>query len=152
MLNLARMRDARIMKIMADVELLKPPELLLIDDDPRILDGLTRVLGSAFVAAGIEVDILYAETTEKGLSIMSAEATTLPDGAIVDGLDGGCWEILQRASELGVPAILYSGNSDYISRAEQTGIPAQIKGQSLSFLKELMRKNFSFMRPHLIEK
>ena len=91
-------------------------KVLVIDDDPLL------------------VECLCASLQQQGHSSVSASsaAEALPmlrwvDGAIVDGLGGDCWDILDRCKLLHVPCVLYSGDSDKIDAAELMGVPGVLK-------------------------
>ena len=91
-------------------------KVLVIDDDPLL------------------VECLCASLQQQGHSSVSASsaAEALPmlpwvDGAIVDGLGGDCWDILDRCKLLHVPCVLCSGDSDKIDAAELMGVPGVLK-------------------------
>jgi response regulator RpfG family c-di-GMP phosphodiesterase len=99
------------------------PVLLIVDDEPRILSALRRVLRKE----GYE--ILSAETPEQALALLDERAV---DAVLSDhkmaGMSG--LQLLSRAAERrpGAARLLISGASDEISRAdlERAGVRALV--------------------------
>ena len=90
--------------------------ILVVDDSPLCLEVLTAALeqvGHAVVAASNAPDAL----------------PLLPyvDACICDGLNGACWDVLDRCKLLHVPCVLYSGDSDKCDQAEAMGVPGVLK-------------------------
>jgi hypothetical protein len=90
--------------VVTDMEGLVVPILLWVDDDPSVKSSQDRLMKFVFEDAGVAVDLVWADTTEEGLGHLSETvAMPKPQGVIVDGLGGRCWEITDVTQQLLIP-------------------------------------------------
>lgn len=123
-------------------------EFLIVDDEAILRRLLTRVLGQ--ITSKVEeppVIVTLGSSAEalEALARPADEATVC--GALVDGLEGGCWPVFERLDELFVPGLLYTGRDGFIRQAGQLEIPALLKPAELGVLEQMLQETFYFLRP-----
>ena len=91
-------------------------KVLIIDDDPTSRECLSELLRSR----GHEP--AEAASAGEGLPML-----LYCDAAIVDGLGGACWVVLEPCKEHGIPAVLFSGHRELVRAALAEGTPAVLK-------------------------
>jgi len=130
------------------VEGLVVPRLLCIDDDEGFRLSCGRLFQMIFEDAGVDVRLVWAIDAEQGLAHLKDDAPApRPQGVIVDGLGGHCWEVIDRTAELAIPTILFSGTYKLLEEGERRGILSLLKPQKTEQLEDAFHAVFPFMVP-----
>ena len=118
------------------------PEILVIDDEPRLFDVAQQIVGGVCERAGVEVRFVLAEDAEQALERL---VVALPQAVLIDGLGGRCWEIIDLLQERAVPTVLWTSRSELADKAERDGLPSYLKGRSFDLLRDTVRQTFPFL-------
>jgi hypothetical protein len=138
----------RMIKIMAGKENNMVPEFLIIDDEETSRRLFYRVLGEMTSKVEEPLAIVMLESSAEALEALARPATEATVcGALVDGLEGGCWPVFERLDELFVPGLLFTGREGFIRQAGQLEIPALLKPADLAVLEQVLQETFPFLRP-----
>lgn len=126
------------------------PSLFIVDDEPDIIRLTSRLLDIVFKQSNVVIEVVGVSSAEDALRLLSDESDNLlPHGAIVDGLYGECWSVIDRMAELELPVLLRSGDGELVEQARKRGIPANLKGSDITHFIEDIQSVFSFANPQL---
>ena len=131
---------------MAEAETsLTTPEILFIDDDYSVRFSVHMMLDDMCQNAGVRVEFVEVTNAEDALDRLDDEhRDTWPAGAIVDGLGGKCWPVIERARKCGIPVLLFTSREEFVWEAKNMGVPACKKGSITVLLQEVVA-TFPFM-------
>jgi len=119
-------------------------ELLFIDDDASVRLCWGMVFEDMCRSAGVSV--IAAESADEGLELLVDERSNFwPLGVIVDGLEGECWRVTDRARACGVPVLLFTLRDELVYDADNRGVPAVMKSRDTNTIKHMVREVFPFM-------
>lgn len=91
-------------------------QILVVDDDPAILDGLRESLR-----------LSGHMTAACGGAAMAVAMLPYVDAVICDGLGGACWPVVDAAVESGKEICLYTGDEEIQREATLVGVPCVAK-------------------------
>jgi DNA-binding response OmpR family regulator len=90
--------------------------ILIAEDDPMLLELFAASLSL------LGHTPFLASTPEQALAKLP-----LVEAAILDGLNGGCWPVLEWAKRMGIPCVLFSGDARLVEAAKAAGFSAILK-------------------------